>query len=140
MDSPPPLGPVLETCLYVRDPARACAFYERVLGLEPMMQDDRITAYAVAPGSALLLFRQGTTDEPARTPGGVIPPHDCSGRLHCAFAIAADALQAWRDHLARHQVVVESEVNWPRGGCSVYFRDPEGNLVELATPGLWRNY
>jgi len=26
-----------------------------------------------------------------------------------------------------------------RGGC-VYFRDPEENLVELATPGLWRNY
>lgn len=140
MDAPPPLGRVLETSLYVRDPSRMCPFYEGVLGLEPMMQDERLTAYAVGPGSVLLLFRQGTTDEPATTPGGVIPSHDGSGRLHFAFSVATDALEAWRLHLAQHDVVIESEVNWPRGGCSIYFRDPEENLVELATPGLWRNY
>jgi catechol 2,3-dioxygenase-like lactoylglutathione lyase family enzyme len=140
MASRPPLGRVLETSLYVRDPASVCQFYEDVLGLEPMMHDDRLTAYAVGQGSVLLLFRQGTTDEPAATPGGIIPPHDGSGRLHFAFSIAADALAAWRRHLADVGVVIESEVRWPRGGCSVYFRDPEENLVELATPGLWRNY
>jgi len=86
MASHPPLGRVLETSLYVRDPATVCRFYEDVLGLEPMMHDERLTAYAVGPGSVLLLFRQGTTDEPAATPGGIIPSHDGSGRLHFAFA------------------------------------------------------
>jgi catechol 2,3-dioxygenase-like lactoylglutathione lyase family enzyme len=140
MASHPPLGPVLETSLYVRDPAPVCRFYEDVLGLEPMMHDERLTAYAVGKGSVLLLFRQGTTDEPAPTPGGTIPAHGGSGRLHFAFAISQEALDAWRSHLARHEVAIESEVSWPRGGCSIYFRDPEQNLVELATPGLWRNY
>ena len=136
----PPLGNVLETCLYVSDMVRARAFYEEVIGLEPMMQDERLTAYPAGPGSVLLLFRQGTTARPAPTPGGIIPAHEGSGRLHYAFAIPADALNNWRTHLASNGVVVESEVSWPRGGRSLYFRDPENNLVELATPGLWANY
>ena len=126
--------------LYLRDQDRVRGFYETVLGLVPMMRDERLTAFAVGPGSVLLLFRQGTTQAPARTPGGTIPPHDGSGRLHFAFAIGADTLEAWRSHLAQHQVAIESEVSWPRGGRSIYFRDPEENLVELATPGLWENY
>ena len=27
-----------------------------------------------------------------------------------------------------------------RGAVSLYFRDPDGNLGELVTPGLWANY
>jgi catechol 2,3-dioxygenase-like lactoylglutathione lyase family enzyme len=140
MTTTPPLGKVLETSLYVSDMDRARAFYEGVLGLEPMMKDARLTAYPVGPGSVLLLFRQGTTGEPASTPGGTIPAHEGTGRLHYAFAISVEALQYWRDQLSRRGVVIESEVSWPRGGCSLYFRDPDQNLVELATPGLWANY
>ncbi len=140
MNGRPPLDRVLEASLYVTDMARARAFYEGVMGLVPMMQDARLTAYPVGPGSVLLLFQQGTTGEPAQTPGGRIPPHEGYGRLHYAFAIAAGALAYWREELSRHGVPLESEVNWPRGGCSLYFRDPDGNLVELATPGLWANY
>lgn len=136
----PPLGKVLETSLYVRDIDRARSFYEVVMGLRPMMHDARLAAYPVGPGSVLLLFQQGTTGKPAPTPGGVIPSHDGSGRLHYAFAVCADALDAWRPHLSSHDVAIESEVDWPRGGRSLYFRDPDGNLVELATPGLWDNY
>jgi hypothetical protein len=33
--------------------------------------------------------------------------------------------------------VIEKEFGWPRGGRSIYFRDPAGNSVELVTPGLW---
>jgi len=28
----------------------------------------------------------------------------------------------------------------PRGGTSLYFRDPNGHMLELATPGLWSIY
>ena len=37
-------------------------------------------------------------------------------------------------------IEVESRVNWARGGTSLYFRDPDGNSLEVATPGLWPNH
>jgi hypothetical protein len=35
---------------------------------------------------------------------------------------------------------VESKVVWPLGGHSLYFRDPDNHVVELATPGIWSIY
>src|SRR5262249_61202218 len=94
--------------------------------------DDRFAALDVAGRQVLLLFLRGGTTAPLTLPGGVIPPHDGDGRLHLAFAVAAADLDAWRRRLAEHGVAVESTVVWPRGGTSVYFRDPDDHLVELA--------
>lgn len=131
---------MLETGLYVDDLPRARAFYERVLGLKPMIADDRFCAYEAGAGSVLLLFRRGATLEPVVMAEGTIPPHDGSGPLHYALAIPAGALAHWEQHLAVHGVTLESRVDWQGGGVSLYFRDPDDNLVELATPGLWPNY
>ncbi|HSI42468.1 MAG TPA: VOC family protein [Xanthobacteraceae bacterium] len=136
----PPISGVLETGLYVDDIARARAFYEGVLGLMPMVADARFCAYDAGPASVLLLFARGATLEPVAMPGGVIPPHDGHGPLHYALAIPAGSLEAWQAHLERAGVAIESRVDWRGGGTSLYFRDPDGHLVELATPGLWRNY
>lgn len=136
----PPLGRVVETGLYVDDLARARGFYEGVLGLKPMLADDRFAAYPVG-GTVLLLFLRGTADRPIPLPfGGAIPPHDGAGRLHFAFAAAAADIEPWRAHLAAHGVAIEGEVRWPKGSTSLYFRDPDGNLAEIASPGLWANY
>jgi catechol 2,3-dioxygenase-like lactoylglutathione lyase family enzyme len=69
--------------------------------------------------------------------GGVIPGHDGAGSLHYAFAIGAEELAAWKERLNAHGIPIEGCMDWPRGGKSIYFRDPDGHLVELATPGLW---
>ena len=37
-------------------------------------------------------------------------------------------------------VAVESIATWPGGAKSLYFRDPDGNLAELITPGFWSIY
>ncbi len=136
----PRLGGVLETALYVKDLPRAARFYEETMGLKPLHRDDRLCALDCGPGSVLLLFLRGDTDKTLRLPGGEIPPHEGSGRLHFAMAIARDDLAAWELHLTQSGVLIEGRMNWPRGGASLYFRDPEGNLMELATPGLWSNY
>jgi len=138
MDRPPPLDRVLETGLYVEDLARSAAFYEGVMGLCPMRADERFIAYAVGP-TVLLLFRRGAADEALPLPfGGTIPPHDGRGRLHFAFAVAD--VEPWRRHLEAHEVAIIGEVRWPKGGISLYFRDPDGHLAEIASPGLWDNY
>src|SRR5262249_8315988 len=108
--------------------------------LEVLAADDRFRALNVVGRQVLLLFLRGKSDAPSVLPGGVIPAHDGGGRLHLAFAIAAEELGAWEARLRDKGVAVESTVAWPRGGRSLYFRDPDGHLIELATPGVWAIY
>lgn len=131
---------VLETAVYVEDLARAGRFYEETLGLTPMAQDSRMWALDCGPASVLLLFKCGATLEPVDLPGGRIPPHDGSGPAHLAFAVEADEIPSWENRLAEHGVEIEARMQWPRGGISLYFRDPDDHLVELASPGIWANY
>jgi catechol 2,3-dioxygenase-like lactoylglutathione lyase family enzyme len=136
----PKLDAVLETALYVDDLARAIGFYTDVMQLQALYQDSRMCAFSVGGRNVLLLFPRGGSLETVHMPGGTIPPHDGSGPLHVAFAIAKDALQEWEAWLARHDVAIEGRTTWKRGGESIYFRDPDGHLLELATPGLWAIY
>ncbi len=136
----PRLNGVLETALYVDDLERAARFYEHVLGLAALTSDSRFLAYDVGGRSVLLLFRRGATLETVRLPGGTIPPHDGHGPLHIAFAVAAEDLAAWERRLEERGIAIEGRTDWPRGGHSVYVRDPDGHLLEFATPGLWTIY
>ncbi|WP_112663811.1 VOC family protein [Microvirga flavescens] len=136
----PKLQAVLETALYVDDLARAKTFYETVLELRVLRADSRFCAFDVNGRNVLLLFKRGGSAKAMPMPGGVIPPHDGAGPLHMAFAISAQDLSAWEAALAKYGIAIESRVTWPRGGTSLYFRDPDGHAIELATPGLWEIY
>ena len=136
----PPLGRVVETALYVRNLTHARDFYVGVLGARVLLDSSRLLALDVDGESVLLLFKRGATLERLKTPGGVVPPHGAEGIQHLAFAIAATDLSAWVNHLERSGIFIESRVRWPRGGESLYIRDPDGHSVELITPGLWATY
>jgi catechol 2,3-dioxygenase-like lactoylglutathione lyase family enzyme len=136
----PQLSGVIETALYVDDLDRARAFYEEVLGLEALTADPRFVAFDVGGRSVLLLFRRGSAPETIQLPGGTIPPHDGSGPIHMAFAIPAAELPVWEEALGERNVAIEGRMDWPRGGKSIYFRDPDNHLLELATPGIWKIY
>jgi catechol 2,3-dioxygenase-like lactoylglutathione lyase family enzyme len=135
----PRVSQILETSLYVDDLDRSRRFYERLFGFTAFMQDERMCAMEVPGEQVLLLFRHGMTDAPAPVPGGFIPPHHGRGALHLAFAIPYGELDAWQAHLAERGVALESRLRWPHGGTSLYFRDPDGHSLEVATPGLWPN-
>jgi catechol 2,3-dioxygenase-like lactoylglutathione lyase family enzyme len=104
-----------------------------VLGLELFSQQPGRHAFFRCGSGMVLLFNPHATSQP----GGMVPSHGTHGPGHLAFAIAQDEPASWRDHLARHGVEIEKEVVWPSGGCSIYFRDPAGNSVELATLQTW---
>ncbi len=130
----------LETALYCDDLPRATAFYRDVLGARVLDQGPRMASLDAGAGTVLLLFRRGASASGVRFPDGWIPPHDGAGPTHVAFAIPAVDLAGWEEQLAAAGVEVESRIRWPAGGTSLYFRDPEGHSVELATPGLWATY
>jgi catechol 2,3-dioxygenase-like lactoylglutathione lyase family enzyme len=136
------VGGILETALYVADVRRSADFYRGLFGFGALLETDRLIALDVAGRDVLLLFQAGATSEPFTLPdgGGVIPGHDGTGRNHFALSIAADDFEPWRSRLEAEGVAVESVVNWPGGCRSLYFRDPDGHLAELITPGFWRTY
>ena len=129
----PPVETLVETAVYAADLAAAEAFYAGVLGLPVVGREPgRQVFFRVGGGSMLLVF-----DPAATLRGGTFPPHGATGPGHVALGVRSQVLDDWRRHLAAHGVGIEQEYTWPRGGQSLYFRDPAGNLVELVTPGVW---
>jgi catechol 2,3-dioxygenase-like lactoylglutathione lyase family enzyme len=132
---PIPRG-VLETSLYVSDLHRAVDFYERVLGLRMInhFPGDRGAALQAGSGpSILLLFRADLTRR-----AGTFPPHGTTGASHVAFRVEPDELPAWRQHLCERGVAIEKEFAFGENPPSIYFRDPDGNSLELAVHSIWK--
>lgn len=136
----PSIRHVLETSLYCDDLAATARFYQEVVGLRVHFSDARLVALDASGSTVLLLFARGASRMGVTSSEGTIPGHDGSGPAHLALAVDADELDAWEARLTAAGVTIESRVRWTRGGCSIYFRDPEGHSVELATPGVWPTY
>jgi catechol-2,3-dioxygenase len=136
----PRLTGIIETALDVDDLSVAIEFYHEALELEIIDRNERFCALSVAGRDVLLLFGREDSPKAVDIPGGRIPPHGSRGSIHFAFSLERSELAAWEQSLASKGVTVEGRVEWDRGGKSVYFRDPDGHLVELVTPGVWSIY
>ena len=136
----PGVDGVLETSLYVDNLERSAAFYTGLFGFEVLVSDARMEALSVSGRQVLLLFLRGASMTVSQTTLGALPPHDGQGNLHLAFAIPAQSYEEWEQTLNEKGIEIESRVEWPRGGRSLYFRDPDDHLLELVTPGCWAIY
>lgn len=127
-----PLARILETCLYVDDLAAARRFYVGLLGLP--IDSERAAAFLFLrlDGAMLLLF-----DPRATAAQTGLPPHGAAGPGHVCFAVPEAELDGWRARLEAAGIPIEHEQRWPRGGRSLYVRDPAGNSVEFASPHIW---
>ncbi|GAB4377327.1 MAG: glyoxalase/bleomycin resistance/extradiol dioxygenase family protein [Calditrichia bacterium] len=124
---------VLETCLYAEDLNAAEKFYVNVLGLQKFARVEGRHLFFRCGKSLFFVFNPTATREPNQE----VLAHGATGPGHVAFSIDLSELDAWKDHLRRHRIEIEAEVTWPTGGQSIYFRDPAGNSVELASPQIW---
>ncbi|MEI2701237.1 MAG: VOC family protein [Baekduia sp.] len=119
----------------VRDLDRTTAFYRDLLGLallEAGRNEDDPDARLFwfgdgvgTPGTLVSFMEYPSMEEAAQGRGGV---------HHFAFLVSGrEELEAWAGYLEQGGVAV-SEI-YDRGRfSSLYFRDPDGHLVELATP------
>lgn len=123
---------VHETVLYAGDVPALVAFYTDVVGLTEIdPPDQHSAAFRLDDGNVLLVF------DPARTstPGRFVPEHGTTGAGHVAFKVG-DLDSAAHD-VRTHNIEIEREITWPKGGRSVYFRDPAGNSVEFVEGEIW---
>ncbi len=132
----PRVNGILETSLYVHSVARSFDFYQRVFGFDlldasdqPLTDDTRLGVLRAGDRSVLLLFKRGASLDT-----------DASGTIHLAFAIARPELEAWERWLGQLGIAIEKRMTWKFGGHALYFRDPDGHLLEVVTPGVWTIY
>ena len=136
MSTVPPVNGILETSIYVASPARSADFYRRVFGFTVIGPDGtelddntRLCAMRAGDRSVLLLFKKGGT-----------PDTDATGAIHVAFGISRGEVPAWEKWLGKQGIAIESRRKWNYGGEALYFRDPDGHLLEVVTPGVWSIY
>ncbi|HSI82055.1 MAG TPA: VOC family protein [Solirubrobacterales bacterium] len=125
---------VLETVLYCAPSERAEVerFYSDALGLPAVARWDDGSSYRVGPGVLLIfdLDELGRRDDP-------IAAHGSSGPGHVCLLAAPGDYEGWKSRLADHGVEIVHEHEWRGQMRSFYFRDPAGNLLEIASGDLW---
>ncbi len=127
----PRITGILETVLYVADIERAEQFYRDVMGLTQVGKEvGRHVFFRVGTG-VLLLFRAEETRQ-----SGSLPPHGADGEIHVCFTTSPVEFELWKTRIQHHGIAILQETEWPRGR-SFYFRDPDGNLLELANADIW---
>lgn len=137
-EAPPAITAVLETCLYVADLGAAERFYADVLGLSVLARAPERHVFFRCGDAMLLVFDPGRTASAAGAVKGVpVPPHGAQGPGHVCFRVPEGTLPEWRERIERAGIAIEAEIHWPRGGASLYVRDPAGNSVELAPGRIW---
>src|ERR1700730_15159362 len=125
---------ILESSLYVSDLPRSVRFYEETFGFRVISDfGERGCAMQAHTHHVLLLFKKGASR-------AIQSPHDGDGELHVACAIPSDELANWESWLHTRGIAVEEKRKWELGGWSLYFRDLDRHLIELATPGVWSVY
>jgi catechol 2,3-dioxygenase-like lactoylglutathione lyase family enzyme len=129
----PTIETIVETSIYSLDLDRMEDFYVSIMNFPVIAKETgRHVFFMAGPGSVLLIFHPEATRH-----GHLLPSHGTTGAGHVAFGVKEELLDVWRSHLAAHQIAIEKEQSWPKGGHSIYFRDPAGNSIELITPKVW---
>jgi catechol 2,3-dioxygenase-like lactoylglutathione lyase family enzyme len=119
---------LINTCLITNDVKALTAFYAQVLQIEPRKSGDDYVEFPTKVGT-LALFAASAQEK-------YIPGSATAGQNHSS--ILEFRVGNVDEEYARLRPIVRSWVKGPTtqpwGTRSIYFRDPDGNLVDLFTP------
>ncbi len=114
-------------CIVTRDVARLRAFYQLVLQQEP--QGDDVFAWFSSPRADLALYGWDNTEQMA--PGSMTG----AGYGGCVLEFGVEDVDAEYARLLEHNIpIVKPPTTQPWGIRSVWFRDPDGNMVNFNAP------
>ena len=128
---------ILETALYADDLEAAEAFYTVILGLDVILRVEGRHVFFRLENSVLLVFNPASTETQRTDDALSAPPHGARGPGHACFKVGSEGLDAWRQKLAKAEIEIETEITWPNGAQSIYFRDPAGNSLEFGEAKMW---
>jgi catechol 2,3-dioxygenase-like lactoylglutathione lyase family enzyme len=113
------------TVIFVRDMAAMRRFYEDVLCFSVLRElSPGWIEYRIG-GNTLALARPSLTSGDAPTPDG-------SASLQLAFEVEPADVDQCADELKRHRIaLVSPPTDQPFGHRTLFFRDPDGNLLEV---------
>jgi catechol 2,3-dioxygenase-like lactoylglutathione lyase family enzyme len=126
---------ILETSLYHdgRESDAIERFYGETLGLAAVSRWPGAIAYRVGAGVLLLFEREALAERDSP-----IAAHGSDGPGHACLVVGGqDAYDGWRDRLEEAGIEITHEHDWDEGLRSLYFTDPAGNLLEIASGDLW---
>ena len=122
---------IKETGIYVRDVARSVRFYGGVMGFTLIGLAPKRHAFFRVGKAVLLCFNAKETRK-----RGIFPWHGARGSSHVAFEVSRKEYGPIKRRLGR-KVKIIHEQQWGPKTRSFYFRDPDGNLLEIIEPGFW---
>jgi catechol 2,3-dioxygenase-like lactoylglutathione lyase family enzyme len=127
------LRSLLEASLYYDAAMEApmAELYEQVLGLREVARWPDGRALRLGDAVVLLFERESLAER-----AGPIADHGSWGPGHACFRVSAGDYEGWKRRLAERVEIVH-EHEWSGGHRSFYFRDPAGNLLEIADADLW---
>lgn len=108
---------LVELAVFTDDVGAMIAFYQTLLGSDPLAQSDGMGIFMV--GSTKLFIHRNYAPNP-----GELPPEN-----HWAFAVTD--VDATCEKLGRRGMMIEVEPQSYYWGRSAYLRDPDGHLIEL---------
>lgn len=123
---------LINTCLISNDVNRLAAFYAQVLQIQPHRVDETYVDFPTGTG-VLALFSAESQEK--YIPGSTLPGQNHSAILE--FRVS----DVDQEYARLHDVVkqwVKAPTTQPWGTRSIYFRDPDGNLVDFFAPAAPR--
>ncbi|MEL6560706.1 MAG: VOC family protein [Bacteroidota bacterium] len=123
---------IKETCLYVTDLDQTEKFYHGLLGFPIIFKKAGRHIFFRVGSDVLLCFIAEITRNDTH-----LPPHFGSGEQHLAFEVSQEDYDSMKADLKNLDIPVIHEEHWRGNIYSVYFKDPDGHLLEVVTEGLW---
>lgn len=119
---------LINTCLITNDVNRLAAFYAKVLQMQPHQAGENYFEFRTRAG-VLALFAADAQEK--YIPGSATPGQNHSAILEFRVDDVDQEYQRLREFV---KPWVKGPTTQPWGTRSIYFRDPDGNLVDFFTP------